>query len=355
LDNMNNPSAETQLRFLNGIQKILDEGSFVATYKFALLMALADFAVQSGLNSEDPEQISTIDLAESFICSYWRQARPYKQSLADNGMLLKMSSDRQPVVFSRIAQLREQYDGHLASLKNNVGDWQRLKQEVAGTIAKMPLWKLQVIGSAPVGLLYQQDGQGYQGNRITLLPGVLYCLRQHYDLVRNLVQGAWLRHVRRLNAAFLGERDLDAFLFESERTAWPSGLRTILRDAQQDTCLYCGNAVRDAGDIDHFIPWARYPLELGHNFVLAHAACNRSKSDLLASPRHLDRWHSRNIKNSDAMIQAFDSYSILHDYDTTMRVVGWAYGQASSNGGQLWDGRNSFVPADDNWRRILAC
>ncbi|NJD37157.1 MAG: HNH endonuclease [Geobacter sp.] len=350
---MSIPSAEEQLRFISGIQKILDEGSFVATYKFALLMALADFAVQSGLNGGDPEQLSTIDLAESFICSYWRQARPYSHAQTDGGMLLKMSSDRQPVVFRRIAELREKYNGRLADLRNSTGEWQRLKREVANTIAKMPLWKLQVVGSTVVTLLYRQDGQGYQGNRITLMPGVLSCLRLHYELVRSLVQSAWLRHVRRLNMAVLQDRDLDAFLFDSERTAWPSGLRTILRDVQKGTCLYCGGVISDAGDIDHFIPWARYPLELGHNFVLAHAGCNRSKSDLLAAPRHLSAWHTRNVYYTDTMEQAFEAISILHDYDTTRRIVGWAYTQAESNKGALWDSSNQFVPADASWRAII--
>jgi len=350
---MSIPSAEEQLRFISGIQKILDEGSFVATYKFALLMALADFAVQSGLNGDDPEQLSTIDLAESFICLYWRQARPYSHTQTEDGMLLKMSSDKQPVVFSRIAELREKYNGRLADLRNSTGDWQRLKREAANTIARMPLWKLQVVGSTVVALLFQQAGQGYQGNRITLMPRVLSCLRLHYELVRSLVQSAWLRHVRRLNMAALQDRDLDAFLFDSERTTWPSGLRTILRDVQQGTCLYCGGVIRDAGDIDHFIPWARYPLELGHNFVLAHAACNRSKSDLLAAPRHLATWHNRNVCHSDVMKQAFEANSILHDYDTTRRIVGWAYGQAGFSQGQLWDHAKSFVIADDSWQNIL--
>ncbi|MGE3550381.1 MAG: HNH endonuclease, partial [Geobacter sp.] len=143
------------------------------------------------------------------------------------------------------------------------------------------------------------------------------------------------------------------FLFDSERTTWPSGLRTILRDVQQGACLYCGGVIRDAGDIDHFIPWARYPLELGHNFVLAHAACNRSKSDLLAAPRHLATWHNRNIKHSDMIRQAFEASSILHDYDTTRRIVGWAYGQAEANNGTLWESSNKFASADASWKVIL--
>ena len=42
------PSAEAQVRFLRDLQRILDEGSFVATYKFALIHALADLAVERG-------------------------------------------------------------------------------------------------------------------------------------------------------------------------------------------------------------------------------------------------------------------------------------------------------------------
>jgi 5-methylcytosine-specific restriction endonuclease McrA len=33
--------------------------------------------------------------------------------------------------------------------------------------------------------------------------------------------------------------------------------------------------------IDHFIPWSRFPVDLGNNFVLALATCNGKKSDRL--------------------------------------------------------------------------
>ncbi|HEX6852978.1 MAG TPA: hypothetical protein VF139_16400 [Candidatus Polarisedimenticolaceae bacterium] len=42
------PSPAEQLRFLENYQTLLDEGQFTATYKFALLVALADLAVESG-------------------------------------------------------------------------------------------------------------------------------------------------------------------------------------------------------------------------------------------------------------------------------------------------------------------
>ena len=42
------PEASEQLHFLTNIQRVLEEGNFVTTYKFALLMSLADYAVIKG-------------------------------------------------------------------------------------------------------------------------------------------------------------------------------------------------------------------------------------------------------------------------------------------------------------------
>jgi len=349
---MSTPSAEQQLRFISGIQRILDEGSFVATYKYALLMALADFAIQSGQDGADPVQICVDDLSENFILLYWRQALPYAPSAKVGVQLLRMSTGGPPVILKTIANLRSQYNGSWSALRSSGRDWNALKAKVAKTIADMPLWKLQVVGSEPNIFLYKQNGQGFQGRDIELLPGVLFNFRNHYDLIRNLVQGAWLRHVRRLNLACLGEADLDEFLFGSERTVC-SGLRDILRDVQEGRCFYCNRIIRDNGDIDHFIPWSRYPIEYGHNFVLAHASCNRSKSDLLAAPEYLERWCMRNALHASSLVDSFDEQRILHDFGTTKRITRWAYNQAELCGAHLWRSNGNFVLADSAWRSIL--
>lgn len=346
------PSAEEQLKFLTNIQRILDEGSFVATYKFALLMALADYAVQVGQDDSDPEKINTSDLVESFINSYWRQAIPYESVSGNEGQFLRMSTGEQPEIFSRIVALRNRFVT-VTALRNCPTEWRFLKAKVAEVIAKMPLWKLQVIGREPVCFLYRQNGQGYQGREIHLFPGVLSNFRRYYDLIRNLVQGAWLRHVRRMNQSILGERDLDEILFGSERTVW-NGLYDILKDAQEDACFYCTKRIgANRGDIDHFIPWSRYPIDLGHNFVLAHAACNRSKSDLLATPRHLENWWQRNENLAEILAGSFNESRIPHDIVANQRIAKWAYSQAVSCGAFLWDSRNEVVPADSSWERVL--
>jgi hypothetical protein len=58
-------TAEEQIAFLANIQRILSEGQFTATYKYALLLALADVSVESGDDSGAPLVIPTKRLPRS--------------------------------------------------------------------------------------------------------------------------------------------------------------------------------------------------------------------------------------------------------------------------------------------------
>lgn len=60
------PTAQTQIRFLERIQRILPEGQFTATYKFALLHALADLCIrQSPSTPEAPLRVIYVSDATS--------------------------------------------------------------------------------------------------------------------------------------------------------------------------------------------------------------------------------------------------------------------------------------------------
>ncbi len=74
--------------------------------------------------------------------------------------------------------------------------------------------------------------------------------------------------------------------------------------------------------VDHFIPWSRYPVDLAHNFVLAHQTCNNNKSDRLAGTEHLERWVNLIETNGKALTAEFDRKSILNDLNTSVRVTG---------------------------------
>jgi hypothetical protein len=71
------PSPEEQIGFLVNLQRLLDEGLFVASYKFALLLALADLSIEKGDDSGAPLPLDAAQIAEKFIVYYWRQAVPY--------------------------------------------------------------------------------------------------------------------------------------------------------------------------------------------------------------------------------------------------------------------------------------
>ena len=71
------PSAEEQLTFLAKIQRLYAEGDFTATYKFALLVALADLAVELGNDDGAELPLTVVQIAERFVALYWHHARPY--------------------------------------------------------------------------------------------------------------------------------------------------------------------------------------------------------------------------------------------------------------------------------------
>jgi len=112
--------------------------------------------------------------------------------------------------------------------------------------------------------------------------------------------------------------------------------------------------VRDGGAVDHFIPWSRYPLDLGHNFVLAHASCNQDKRDMLAATGHLERWVERSDTKEAALRQVFDAARFPFDADASLSVAEWAYENAERAGALVWvrrSGQTSRLTAE--WRRYF--
>jgi hypothetical protein len=215
----------------------------------------------------------------------------------------------------------------------------------------MPLWKLQTVGGEQDDFLYENVGAG---TTITLRPGVAFRLRAFHGMLTELVRGAWLRFVRRYNLAPLDESaDLTAFLFGSPR-ADLGRHREALRAVQADRCFYCHGALVGAIDVDHFVPWARNSIDLGHNFVLAHAGCNRSKGDHLAAERHPAAWVARNSRSGTELARAFDELGLAHDLVASTRVAAWAYGQVEAMGGRVCVHGRELERLASDWRTLVA-
>src|SRR3982751_490219 len=91
------PTPEEQVQFLRNVQRLLAEGLFVASYKYALLHALADLAVLKGDDSGAPLVLDTTDIAGRFVELYWRQCRPF-QSSGQAGLILQQNTSKQAAV-----------------------------------------------------------------------------------------------------------------------------------------------------------------------------------------------------------------------------------------------------------------
>ncbi|MCY4399363.1 MAG: HNH endonuclease [Gemmatimonadetes bacterium] len=343
------PTASEQLAFLRSLQRLMDEGSFVASYKFALLHAIADLCLVKGDDSGAELELTTSEIAEQFIRLYWPQVVPYSASAEQP--ILSQNTGRQAAIVRHVAEQRARYQGSLADIERNHSDWAHLRSKVQQTVRDMPLRRLQTVRSGQLDFLYviQENGQVVQ-----LQPGVAYCFRAFYPLITDMIEGAWSQFVQKRNRKHLGQVvDLRSFLFGSRRKSLDA-YRPLLRDLQEGRCFYCERDIKSRADVDHFIPWRLYSLDLGHNFVLAHPGCNSSKSDLLAAEEHLQRWTERTLTRRDELEEGFDQLGVLHDWPKSRQLAHWAYGQAHQASRQVWVGAKvDLQPLRGDWRKIL--
>ncbi|MDE2305285.1 MAG: HNH endonuclease [Gammaproteobacteria bacterium] len=344
------PSAAAQVAFLGKIERLLGEGQFVATYKYALLIALADLAVQHGGDDGAPLDLPVRTIAERFIELYWRQCAPYGGAVADGeyGILLQ-NTGRQASIIGVVASLRRTY-GTLSRAASSP-EWRRAVSETARLIQTMPLWRLQVLRSETLDFLYEKSPKR---GHIRLKDGVAANLRRFHGMIVRLAQAEWLHFIQSLpaNAGVLGPiSDLGQFLFGAERAALMK-VAGPLAEAQSGLCLYCQRAVH-AGEVDHFVPWSRYPRDLAHNLVLAHAKCNRDKSDLLAAEIHLERWMRRNEDHGQAIGEAGTRSNLIVDLPATIGVARWAYAHGQSLQARTWLHGDALEALSGRWSALL--
>jgi hypothetical protein len=335
-------SQGTQLEFLAKLQRILGEGQFVASYKYALLLALAELSVEKLIAPDGALRIELDELADRFVTLYWRQVAPFR-----GRNVLLQATGQQAAIIRKITALKTRAPTLAVARKQK--DWARLVRQVGALLDQMPLWRLQLVGAERVDFLYEER---LVDRSIVLRPGIAACFRAQFAIVQALVQMAWLSFVQRLplNRPILGSTtDLADFLFGAERT----GLRVIadgLLELQKGGCFYCGDRIRDSSAVDHFIPWSRYPLDLGHNFVLAHNSCNQDKRDMLAASAHLERWVARNDGETAALREVFERARFPHDADASLSVAEWAYENAERAGALVWVRKGQTDRLSEGWR-----
>ena len=330
---MKSPTPEFQLAFLTKIQRLFSEGDFTATYKYALLIAIADYAVQYGQDNNEELKIPTRSIGSKFIEIYWQQAAPYK-----DGILIQ-NLGAQAAVVAKIAAFRNSGRNLSEALKSR-----QLLSGVTATVVAQPIKYIQNLGGSSEPFLFEK-GDGY----ISLLPGISYCLRRFQPFIHQLSKTHWIDHIKsnKQNLHQLGQDSgLESFLFETSRQSLhivQAGLRKI-----SNRCFYCNNPVTEA-DVDHFVPHSLYPTDFIHNFVLADPKCNRSKSDALAAKGHLDKWLEYIYVNADNLSQIGDDAGILVDINSSNSIAKWGYTNALAGGSKAWIKSKQYELIDSNY------
>ena len=101
------PSAEEQLDFLTKIQRLFNASDFSSTYKYALLISLADLAIELGKDDDSPLELTNRQIAERFIELYWQQSTPYKTSGTNENGILFQNNGTQAAIVKAISEFRQ--------------------------------------------------------------------------------------------------------------------------------------------------------------------------------------------------------------------------------------------------------
>jgi 5-methylcytosine-specific restriction endonuclease McrA len=345
------PTAEAQLSFLAKIQRLFAEGDFTATYKFALLISLADLAVELGADDGRNLILSNRQIAERFIGLYWKHATPY--GIGTPGThpgILVQNPGAQAAIVSSIAEFRALTPAATPQVASSDPRFRRLLTIVTQTVSAQPLTYLQNFGGQTDEFIYERSGRG----TICLKPGVPFCLRRFQPLVQQLARSHWIDHIKgnRRNHSILGRADdLEEFLFATSRQSLLQ-LGEGLRRLDGAKCFYCALGMASV-DVDHFIPFAQYPRDVANNFVLAHPACNRSKSDMLAAKRHLVRWLARLTESADDLSEIGFRAGMIVDAAVSRSVASWGCSSAATSGAQAWVSPNSFEAIDSKYINLF--
>jgi hypothetical protein len=340
---------------------ILDEGGFSATYKFALFTAILDLCIEkTTVHGTPPETLTTRQLADKVVELYWNHVTPYGSlgTLRQGG-----GHGGQATIVGRIERVRTRWadaqtDTSFRARQAHPLEFRRLVDFVEWKLIQMPIPRLQVLGRQEDRFLYaynwaldirQSTVTGHQrgtptgfDNRLLLRPGVADQLVRLNGLLRPLFYREWAVMVARMNK--LPEAELERFLFGSERTPL-AAVRSPLQNLQENRCFYCDGRISGPADVDHFIPWSRYPDDGLDNLVAAHPTCNNSKRDFLAAADHVERWAERTRTLNTGLAAVAHEAGWPRNTDRSGAVAAAIYLRLPATT-RLWRRPDEFVPID---------
>ncbi len=225
-------------------------------------------------------------------------------------------------------------------------DYERTLDEVERTFARYPIRLLQVVNGVNLPFLYDIDWDERVslsklhregGGEVRFRPGAGDALLRLGPLVRPLIETQWARMVASINQIDLEEERLRAHLFGSIRSSFPLKMRQGLTDLYDGRCFYCDQRLGKRFDLDHFIPWSRYPNDAIENLVPADPRCNGDKRNTLPALSHLSRWSKQIEAANPHLVEMAQRNKWLSDQPRTLAIARSAYRHLPS-GTPLWLG-----------------
>jgi len=262
---------DAELTALDYWRAIVIYGANVATYKIALAACLIEFAGQGRT------QVSMTDLAQAFF-------QRYRDRLV-NGKPQLSNPDRKTVL-ERVIKAYNAGDLTEAAAIDRV--------ERQGFSDVVP--RFHVVNGAPVPLpFYKKISSG-----LVLTDNLLDMFSNNKDpLLHHEVTSRWdlleAAFEMRLPVEVLGTDEHMLYRSNGYERVAITGTHPVLNGYQNGLCFYCGEPLgREPIHVDHVIPRTFLRHDEIWNLVLAHSACNLTKSDLLPPRPYLDRLYARN-------------------------------------------------------------
>ena len=327
------PSAEFQLEFLKKVEVLLAQGRFTSTYKFALLIALTNIAVERGDDTSDELKVGLDEIARQYLALYWNMARPYPRI---NAILKQNREASKP---SKMITLLKDEARHSQSSYQRLRVYRasrdRLVNETRRTLAKDVLYRLQTVGKTAESekdrFLYDHPPTAAECAKleyITLKTGVAACLRRLRGVIIAMVQSRWALWVRENNKKLAADRQLEKFLFGPTRTNVADYAERFY-ELQSGRCFYSGDRLAGprGGEVDHFIPWARYPFDSPFNLVLTSRKINNSLRDELKPAEWKAQWLARNQRDFAPLTapEPTGFGAAAEDAETARAIGDWIY------------------------------
>ncbi|HBL18302.1 MAG TPA: hypothetical protein DD417_16505 [Elusimicrobia bacterium] len=339
--------------FAENLLTLLNEGRYTATYKFAVLLGLMDLCLEhTSAHGSAPTSVTTVQLAEKIVQLYWKHAQEY--DTGQKRFFLVQNSNGQAEIISLIRNFRSRNGlgpGALISEADSRG-FQSLVRRVEWKLVQMPLPRLQVVGTGELPFIYRIDWDAtikpreFDGpdfsNAIRFIGDAGNHLARLAGLLRPIIQAHWINLVHQFNRAELPASRVSEFLFGMDRTAT---LRLLpgLRELQDNRCFYCDSRIPSKPEIDHFIPWARYPDNGIENLVVAHDRCNGSKKAFLAFSDHVQRWAERMERIGGDLQEIAGQQSWERHPELTLGVARGIYLNLPADA-KLWKEGRTFTP-----------